>query len=64
MMSLMYLWLIPLVLWSIIWKGIGLWKAGRNNDLIWFIVMFIFNTAGVLPILYLVFFQKRHKKKK
>lgn len=44
--------------WSLIWKGFGLWKAGRNNQLWWFIAMLVLNTAGVLPIVYLLFFQK------
>ena len=54
---------IPFLIWAGIWKGIGLWKSGRNNQMIWFIAMFIFNTAGILPILYLAFFQKKKKKK-
>lgn len=44
-----------------VWKAIGLWKSGRNNQLAWFVVLFIFNTAGILPILYIVFFQKKKK---
>ncbi len=53
------MWLIPLVIWEAIWKGIGLWKAGRNNQLPWFICILIFNTLGILPIVYLKFFQKK-----
>ena len=53
--------LIPLVIWSIIWKGIALWKCGRNNYLVWFIVILIFNTAGILPIIYLLWFRKGKK---
>ncbi len=51
-----------LVLWEAIWKGVGLWKSGRNNQVWWFIAVFIFNTVGILPILYLAFFQKKTKK--
>jgi hypothetical protein len=40
-----------------IWKGIALWKTGRNNQIGWFLAIFIFNTAGILPIIYLAFFQ-------
>lgn len=47
-----------IIIWSMIWKGIGLWKAGRNNQLIWFIAMLVINSAGILPIVYLVWFQK------
>lgn len=50
--------LVSLLIWSMFWKGIGLWKAGRNNQLIWFIVMFLVNSVGILPIIYLVWFQK------
>lgn len=58
-----FLILLLLMLWALIWKGIALWKCGRNNQLAWFIVILIFNTAGILPIVYLVFFQKRKKVK-
>lgn len=54
--------LIPLIIWSVIWKGIALWKCGRNNQLVWFIVMLVLNTAGILPIIYILFFQKKKKK--
>ena len=50
---------ILLVVWSFIWKGIALWKCGRNNQLSWFIVLLIINTAGILEILYILFFQKK-----
>ena len=58
--------LIILVIWSVIWKGIALWKCGRQNQLTWFVFILIFNTAGILPIIYLLFFQKskRAAKKK
>jgi len=35
--------------WELIWKGIALWKCGRNNQLVWFVFILIFNTAtGIL----------------
>lgn len=55
-------WIIILVLWEAIWKGIALWKTGRNNQLVWFILILILNTAGILPIIYLAFFQKKKKR--
>ena len=59
-----FLWalLTPLIIWEMIWKGIGLWRAGRNNQVVWFVFMFIFNTIGILPIIYLLFFQRKTKK--
>lgn len=53
------IWLLPLIIWSAIWKGIALWKSGRNNQLTWFLLLFILNTAGILPIVYIMFFQKK-----
>jgi hypothetical protein len=55
----MLAWLIPLVIWDLIWKGIALWKSGRNNQLKWFIAILVLNTVGILPIIYLRFFQKK-----
>lgn len=49
-----------LVLWSLIWKGLALYKAGHRQDKRWFLALFIFNTAGILPIIYL--WLKRNKK--
>ena len=46
---------------DIVWKAIALWKSGRNNQVVWFVCLFIFNTAGILPILYLLFFQKKEE---
>ncbi len=50
--------LITLIFWEITWKGIALWKAGRNNQLKWFLAILILNTVGILPIIYLSFFRK------
>lgn len=55
---------LMLVIWEFVWKGIALWKAGRNNQSGWFIAMLILNTAGILPILYLLIHRKEagHEK--
>jgi len=47
------------LVWSMVWKGIALWKAGRNGQLGWFIAMFIVNTAGILEILYIFVFGRK-----
>ncbi|MDP4239544.1 MAG: DUF5652 family protein [Bacteroidota bacterium] len=56
-------WLIPFiaicVLWDSVWKVIGMWKAARNNHLVWFICIAIFNTMGILPIIYLLLDKKK-----
>jgi hypothetical protein len=51
-------WLIVILcivaLWDSIWKLIALWKAARNKQMAWFICLAIFNTVGILPIIYLL----------
>jgi hypothetical protein len=61
-MEIIWWWAIIMV-WSAIWKGFALWRAGRKNQMVWFIVMFILNTAGILEILYLFVFSGCCKKK-
>ena len=52
--------IIPLaVVWEGAWKGVALWRAGRNARLAWFICLFIFNTVGILPIIYIFAFSRR-----
>jgi hypothetical protein len=50
------------VIWTLIWKGIALWKAARNNHHAWFIVLLVVNTLGILEILYIYIFSKMAKK--
>ena len=51
--------LIALVLiWSIVIKGIALWRAARNGHKVWFIVLLLVNGLGVLELIYLIWFSK------
>lgn len=54
--------LVPLVIWSLIWKGWALWKAARTGSRPWFVVLLIANTAGILEILYIFVFGKKRSK--
>jgi hypothetical protein len=49
-------------IWSIIWKGIALWKSARFTQKNWFIVLLVLNTAGILEIVYLFRFAKERFK--
>lgn len=51
--------IIIVAIWDGVWKLIALWKSARHGQLAWFICLAIFNTAGILPILYILFFQKK-----
>ncbi|HEY5507247.1 MAG TPA: DUF5652 family protein [Paludibacter sp.] len=62
-----FTWLLPLIiilaLWDAVWKLIGMWRAGRNNDLAWFICIAIFNTLGILPIIYILMDNNKSEQK-
>ena len=49
-----------LLLWSIVWKGLALWKAARRGEKVWFVVFLIVNTAGILEIIYLIIKRKQN----
>ena len=49
------------MVWSIVWKGLALWKAAKNNDNVWYILMLVLNTSGILEIIYYYFISKRQK---
>lgn len=44
---------IAVVLWSVVWKGLALWHAGRRGQPWWFVIMLVVNTLGILEIIYL-----------
>lgn len=68
------LWLfVVIAVWSAVWKLLAFWKSARKGSVIWFIVLAICNTMGLLEILYIFVFsemkiskvsKKRGKKKK
>ncbi|MEI6266304.1 MAG: DUF5652 family protein [bacterium] len=47
--------IIPLVVWSLTWKGMALWKAAKNDSVPWFVALLLINTLGILEILYIYF---------
>lgn len=52
---------IIMIAWEAIWKLIALWKAGRHDQLNWFICIALINTVGILPIIYLLRINKRRE---
>ena len=55
--------LLLAVAWSAPWKGIALWRASRNGSLIWFIVLLVVNTLGILEIIYIFGFSQKKEVK-
>jgi methionyl-tRNA synthetase len=52
-------WMIIVILaWTAVWKILALWKSARNNSPVWFILLILINTVGILEILYIFVFSK------
>jgi len=53
-------WIIWLILlWTLPWKGVALWKAARNEHKWWFIALLVLSTMAILEIIYIFFFSKK-----
>ena len=53
--------LIIILIWSLIWKGLALWRAAHLEQKPWFVALLVLNTAGILEIIYLLITNKRVK---
>ncbi|MDO8523426.1 MAG: DUF5652 family protein [bacterium] len=51
-----------LVVWSLYWKGRALWLSARKGEKLWFVVLLLVNTLGILEILYIYHFSKKSSK--
>ncbi|CAB4631301.1 unannotated protein [freshwater metagenome] len=51
--------LIVLIIWSFVWKAFALYRAGANRSPVWFVVLLVVNTVGILDILYLFIWGKK-----
>lgn len=46
------------LIWTILWKGIALWKAAKLGQRNWFIVILIISSLGIIELVYLFGFAK------
>lgn len=44
---------MAVLVWSLVWKGMALWRSARNNQRNWFVALLVVNTLGFLDIFYL-----------
>ena len=49
------------LIWSLIWKGLALWKSAGLRQKYWFIAILVLNTLGILEIIYIFFVARRYK---
>ncbi|MBU0906995.1 MAG: hypothetical protein KKD18_00680 [Nanoarchaeota archaeon] len=47
---------------DVILSAFAVWRTTRLRQGVWAVLLLIFRTAGILPIVYLVFFAKWKKK--
>jgi len=50
-----------LALWTLAWKSVSLWRSARRGQRVWFGVLLITNTLGILDMVY-IFLIARDKK--
>lgn len=48
-----------IILWSLYWTGVALWKSAQRKEQWWFIILLVTNTLGILEILYIYIFSKK-----
>jgi hypothetical protein len=50
-----------LALWQIPWKGWALWRASHLDDKVWFIILLVVQTLGILDIIYIFLISRRKR---
>ena len=45
--------------WTLVWKGVALYHAGKNRQKGWFVVLLLLNDLGILSMIYLRWFQRQ-----
>jgi hypothetical protein len=54
-------WLITLSLATLPIKAYALWQAARLGQKIWFLVLFVTSTLGIVDLLYIILVARRYK---
>ncbi len=50
------------IVWTLVWKGLALWRAAREESKWWFVALMVVNTLGILEIVYLFFLSDRARE--
>ena len=51
--------LVVAIIWSLFWKGVALWRAAKQGELLWFLAFLLLNTLGILEIIYIFAFSQK-----
>jgi hypothetical protein len=52
--------LVLIVLWTIPWMGVAMWKAARLSHKWWFVILLVVHTAGILDIIYIFLIARKY----
>jgi hypothetical protein len=52
-----------ILVWSLVWEGIALWKSARNNHLFWFILFLLVHILGIPEIIYIIVTKDKKRKR-
>ncbi len=44
---------------ELVLKGFALWVAARKGAKVWYILLLVLNTVGILPLAYIFYFSKQ-----
>jgi len=50
-----------LLIWTMFWKGIALWKSAGLRQKYWFVAVLLINTFGILDIIYIYAVARKYK---
>jgi len=53
---------IVVSIWTLVLKGYALWASAREEQKVWFVVLLVANTFGLLELAYLLFFRKKKEE--
>ncbi|MFZ3020471.1 MAG: DUF5652 family protein [Minisyncoccia bacterium] len=52
---------ILILIWSLAWKALALWKSARIGHRSWFVALLLINLFGIPEIIYIYFVASRFK---
>ena len=49
------------ILWTLVWKGLALWRSATLRQKYWFLAVLLINTLGILEIIYLFVVSRKYQ---
>jgi hypothetical protein len=55
---------IAIFIFDYVLKAIALWISARKGSKVWFVMLLLLNTLGILPLFYIFYFSKQEPNQK